>query len=102
MGVAQIIENKVKADLELVHFDLLNESEMHAGPATESHFKLIVVSDEFSSLSLVKRHQRIYKLLKDELAGPVHALALHLYNINEWREQEGSAPLSPDCEGKNK
>lgn len=102
MSIADIIEDKVKTALTPLHFELINESHMHAGPASESHFKLIAVSDEFKPLSLVKRHQLIYRLLKDELAGPVHALALHLYCVNEWEVQKGTAPDSPNCEGKNK
>jgi BolA family transcriptional regulator, general stress-responsive regulator len=102
VSVAEIIKDKVQAELVLTHFDLLNESHMHAGPATASHFKLIAVSDEFASLSLVKRHQRIYKILRDELAGEVHALALHLYSLDEWAKSEGAAPNSPKCTGNNK
>lgn len=102
MSIAEIIENKVKSALTLAHLDLVNESHMHAGPASESHFKLIAVSNEFTSLSQVKRHQLVYRLLQDELAGPVHALALHLYNENEWLAQQSLAPQSPSCAGKNK
>jgi BolA protein len=72
---------------------------MHAGPATDSHYKLILVSEAFEGLSKVKRHQRLYSILKDELAGPVHALALHLYTPQEW--QAVNVPDSPLCAGKN-
>ena len=41
---------------------------MHGGPATESHFKLTVVSDEFQDVALVKRHQLVYKILKEEIS----------------------------------
>ena len=83
-----------------VHLELLNESHMHAGPATESHFNLTLVSAQFDGLPVVKRHQVIYKILHDELAGPVHALALHLYTPGEWESQK-KAPESPKCAGKN-
>ncbi len=49
----------------------------HFGQATgESHFRVVVVSEAFQGASLVERHRRINTALKDELAGPVHALAI--------------------------
>ena len=38
-------------------------------------------------------------MLADELAGSVHALALHTYTESEWRERFGAAPMSPPCFG---
>ncbi len=94
------IEGKVSAALQPVHLELLNESHMHAGPRTDSHFKLVAVSAAFAGLSKVKRHQLVYRLVAEELAGPVHALALHLYTPEEWGNQ--AVPASPLCAGTNK
>jgi len=93
--VHTIILEKIQNALAPHHVDLQNESHMHAGPATESHFKLVVVSDGFEGLGKVKRHQQVYRLLKDELEGPVHALALHLYTQAEWKLTQ--VPESPKC-----
>jgi len=41
-------------------------------------------------------------LLADQLAGPVHALALHTYTVAEWGEAAAGAPDSPDCLGGSK
>ncbi len=98
--VEQAIERKVAAALQPVHLELLNESHMHAGPRTDSHFKLVAVATAFDGLSKVKRHQLVYRLLGEELAGPVHALALHLYTPKEWGQQ--AVPDSPLCAGTNK
>jgi BolA protein len=40
----------------------------------------------------------VYGLLGDELAGPVHALALHTYTESQWNDV-GGAPESPACRG---
>ena len=101
MSVAASIESKLTAALEPSHLTIDNESHLHGGPATESHFKLVVVAEEFAELSRVKRHQRVYQLLAEELAGTVHALALHLYTPAEWAERD-QAPASPDCRGGSK
>lgn len=50
----------------------------------------------------VRRHQAIYKVLAEELAGPVHALALHLYSPEEWEATGHTAPESPNCMGGSK
>ena len=58
-----------------------NDSHLHAGhagsPGTgNSHFSVRVVSAKFDGLSRVARQQLVYGLLKEEMAGPVHALAM--------------------------
>jgi BolA protein len=99
MSLETRIKAKVEHEIGPQHFDLINESHMHSGPATESHFKLVVVSETFSGLSAVKRHQRLYAVLADELRDGVHALALHLYTPQEWVLKQNPAPASPDCRG---
>jgi len=101
VSIASTIENKLSTACKPQHMELLNESHMHAGPATDSHFKLVLVTAEFDGLNRVKRHQMVYRILAEELAGPVHALALHLYSPEEWQVQS-SVPDSPECAGKNK
>jgi len=99
-SLAQHMQQKL-ADLNPEHIEILNESHMHSGPATDSHYKLILVSEQFAGKRPVARHQAVYGVLADELAGPVHALALHLYTPQEWQET-GAAPVSPNCRGGSK
>tara|TARA_B110000503_G_scaffold143500_1_gene245345 strand:- start:4999 stop:5319 length:321 start_codon:yes stop_codon:yes gene_type:complete len=85
------------------YIDVTSESHMHSVPAgSESHFKVVLVSDSFAGKRLVQRHQLIYGLLAEQLAGPVHALALHTYTSEEWAEKNGNAPTSPNCLGGSK
>jgi len=102
MNVEKSIESKVLEALRPDYLTLENESHNHGGPATDSHFKLTVVSAEFTSLSKVKRHQKLYGILAAELAGCVHALALHLYTPAEWESRQSGAPVSPNCLGGSK
>ncbi len=98
MSIQSSIEQKLSS-LNPSHIEVLNESHMHSVPQnSETHFKVVLVSDEFSGKRLVQRHQLVYGLLEDELKGPVHALALHLYTAEEW---QGAAPASPTCRGGN-
>jgi len=102
MTVASVIESKLRADLGPQLLEVENESHKHSGPSLESHFKVTAVADVFASLSLVKRHQHIYKLLSDELAGSVHALALHLYTPAAWEARPQARPDFPQCRGGRK
>ena len=46
------------------------------GPDAETHFRVKVVSEEFTGRAKVQRHRLVYGLLKEELEAGVHALAL--------------------------
>ena len=84
------------AALQPQHLEVLDESHMHHS-GEESHFKVVMVSEQFAGLNAVKRHQKVYGGL-GELMGQFHSLALHTYSPDEWAAQ-GSAPASPTCRG---
>ncbi len=100
MVVQQAIEQKLADGLDLAHLAVVNESSNHNVPAnSETHFKVSLVSAQFEGLKLIERHRRVNTLLKDELAGPVHALAIHTYTQAEWQKRHGEVPMSPPCLG---
>lgn len=102
MSTQNIITQKLIAELSPTHIEVLNESDGHSVPKnSETHFKVVLVCGPFLHQSAVQRHRAVYEVLKDELAGGVHALALHTYSIPEW-EQRGGAPASPTCLGGGK
>ncbi len=82
--------------LQPQHLELLDESHMHSR-GQETHYKAVIVSEQFTGLNAVKRHQKAYASL-GELMGQIHALALHTYTPDEW-SQQGIAPASPTCKG---
>ncbi len=103
MNVQQIIENKLNEQIDLSYLSVENESFRHAVPVdSETHFKVVVVSEQFQGVMLIKRHRLINEILKDELAGPIHALAMHTYTPQQWAEKSLSAPNSADCMGGGK
>lgn len=103
MRVAEIIEKKVADAVAPLHLEVINESHMHnVPPGSESHFKLIIVSDAFDNLRLVGRHQIINAALKEELAGSVHALSMETHTPVEWQDRGGRIMASPSCRGGSK
>jgi len=100
MLVKHTIEQKLADALELAHLEVVNESNSHNVPAnSETHFKVSLVSKTFEDKKLIERHRMVNLLLADELAGPVHALAMHTYTEAEWQKRHGEAPMSPPCLG---
>ena len=103
MSTQQAIEQKLTSAFDSQHLMVENESHKHnVPPNSETHFKVTLVSSEFEGQGKVKRHQAIYKILADEMAGDVHALALHVYSPQEWETSGQAAPDSPNCMGGSK
>jgi len=94
------LTEQLQTALSPSHLEVVNESSNHSGPATESHFKLVVVSKVFEEMKLVDRHRFINKLFKEELTN-IHALAMHTYTPSEWKARR-SSPDSPLCSSKTK
>ncbi|HEX8541876.1 MAG TPA: BolA family protein [Pseudomonas sp.] len=78
------------------HLQVLDESHMHSR-GEQTHYKAIIVSEQFEGLNAVKRHQKVYGILGG-LMGEFHALALHTFTPQEWAKT-GAAPASPTCAG---
>ncbi|MGD8112324.1 transcriptional regulator BolA [Vibrio sp. TRT 21S02] len=101
--IQEVIESKINTALKPSHLEVLNESYMHNVPSgSESHFKVIIVSDEFEEKRLIARHRMVNQILADELAHHIHALAIHTYTPDEWTKQHGFSPDSPMCLGGSK
>ena len=78
-----------------------NENIRHAVPAnSQTHFKVMVVSNVFEGMPLLARHRLVNELLEEELAGPIHALALHNYTAIQWQEKNRLIPDSGNCLGE--
>jgi stress-induced morphogen len=89
-----------------IHFEIINESYKHAVPKdSETHFKLIIVSEIFKNKSQVANHQSIYKLLFSEMGekkdNKLHALSLVTKTPEEWSQlnNDNLKNDSPKCMG---
>ncbi|XP_060524348.1 bolA-like protein DDB_G0274169 [Cylas formicarius] len=79
---------------------VINESHMHNVPKnSETHFKVVVVSDKFTGMPLLKRHRIINDALKYELQNGVHALAIEAKTPEQWAESSRIIDASPNCRG---
>ncbi len=100
MTVYQTIERKITESLTPAHLEVINESHMHSVPPdSESHFKLVIVTERFAGETRIRRHQAVNRILADELASDIHALSLQTLTPDEWLAKGGAIPDSPPCLG---
>lgn len=103
MSVHERIESKLRAGLAPLHLEVINESGKHSVPkGSESHFKVVVVSESFEGAPLVRRHQSVNGILAEELEGPVHALSMETLTAAEWERRGGAKRETPECLGGSK
>ena len=79
--IASIISDKLTAAFRPIRLNLVDDSARHQGhaghnPAGESHFNLVIESPAFTGMSRVARQRAVYAALREELAGPLHALSV--------------------------
>lgn len=82
MSTKSLIEAKLRLAFRPKALEVLDESHQHAGhsgwrPGGESHFRLYIVAPTFEGKSRIEMHRMINEVLAEELAGPIHALAIH-------------------------
>lgn len=83
--VAAAMREKLTAAFAPVRLVIDDDSARHAGHsgasrpdgrAGETHFNIEIVSAAFAGMTRVAQQRAVYGVLAQELAGPVHALAL--------------------------
>ncbi len=100
--IEEQITKKINEKFNPVAFFLENESHMHSGPRTESHFKVYLASDLFVDLSRVERQRLINDLMKEEFEAGLHALSMRLRTVEEHSIKGVGDFISPTCASKVK
>lgn len=91
--IATKIREKLTAGLDPQRLEIEDDSARHAGhhheggvdgrAGGESHFNVTVVSAAFEGQGRVQRQRAVNDLLREELAGPVHALSIRALTPSE-------------------
>ena len=82
MRVADTITEKLTEAFAPESLRVVDESHLHAGhsghrPGGQTHFRVYIVAEAFRGKTRIERHRTINAALAAELAGAVHALAIH-------------------------
>ena len=72
---------------------------MHNVPkGSETHFKVVVISESFRGLRPLQRHKLVNGALKEELEGPIHALSIVAKDPEQFEKMGGAAKFVPEGE----
>ena len=95
--VSQRIAEKVTTRFNPKYIELINESHKHRVPKdSETHFKLVIVSDEFTNLKTsVEKQRLVYECLSEELNSKIHALSVTCRSPLEWEKNKEAIPTPP-------
>jgi BolA family transcriptional regulator, general stress-responsive regulator len=82
MQTRDVITEKLRKAFAPESLRVEDESHQHQGhaghrPGGQTHFRVYIVSEAFRGKSRLERHRLINAALAGELAGGVHALAIH-------------------------
>jgi BolA protein len=88
-GMQDRIREKLAHGLQPLRLDVVNESGHHAGHAGddgsgESHFRVMIVSSEFSGKNKIERQRIVYGLLAEEISHSIHALSIKAMTPEEY------------------
>jgi BolA protein len=80
MGTIERIRNRLSV-LSPSRLEVIDESGQHAGhagavPGKTTHVRVILETEAFRDKNRVERHRAVNDLLKDEIVGGLHALAI--------------------------
>lgn len=82
------------------YMELENESWKHSvPPKSETHFRVVIVSDKFEGKSRIERQRWVNELLAEELQKGLHALTQKTLTPAEWEKQKEQPFKSPNCMG---
>ena len=82
MRTADVMAKKLTVAFAPQSLEVVDESHQHAGhagarPGGQTHYRVYIVSQAFKGKSRIDSHRMINQALAEELAGGVHALAIH-------------------------
>lgn len=102
-------EKALRASIEQTfnpeYFELENESHSHSVPAnSETHFRLLVVSEAFEGKSRIDRSRMVNELIKPFMdRNGLHALSQRTFTPAEWEPVKDTFEMvSPACRGGSK
>jgi BolA protein len=87
----EVVEEKLSKNLNCESLEIINESHLHAGHhhvdgekgtttfdgKGETHFRIKIKSSDFSDMTRVNIHKKIYEIISDEMK-IIHALAIEV------------------------
>ncbi|MEN8216681.1 MAG: BolA family protein [Pseudomonadota bacterium] len=84
----KLIKEKLTAALAPTHLEIIDESQKHAGHAGAraggGHFKVTIVSPQFTGKTLMQRHRMVYAAVDELMNSAIHALSINAQTPEEF------------------
>jgi len=84
--IEQILKDRFHPD----HFELIDESQIHAGHAGVAetgggHYRVLVVSAEFAGQPLLEQHRLVNEALQSLIGAEIHAISIKTLTPEQWK-----------------
>ena len=86
-----IISKKISDVITVNHINVYDYTAQHENHATfegNYHLSMTLVSPDFEGMTLIKRHQLVYKALDDYMHGEIHALTMKTLTPEEYKKSQ--------------
>ncbi len=88
-----MIERRLRAALQVETVTVRDDSRLHAGHIGAKdgggHYRVLVVSPDFTGRSTLERHRMIYEAMGEAMrADTIHALSIQALSPQEHRQQD--------------
>ena len=89
MNMEEKIKIALESEINAHHIEIINESNLHAGHSGDdgsgqTHFKLMIVSDDFKGYSRIQRQRTVNESIKHLFQQGLHALSMELLTLEEF------------------
>ena len=88
-SIIKKINKLISKKLNISKIEIIDDSHKHRNHKKDTsggHFRLLIVSDNFKEMSLIKRHQLIYNILDEMIKTEIHALSMKLLDVEEYNK----------------
>ena len=86
----ELIESRLREQLEPIHLEIHDDSAKHAGhrgaTSAGGHYRLVIVSAAFDGKTLIERHRLVNETVRDLFGPQIHALSMRTLTPDQWRD----------------
>ena len=89
--IKSLFSKKISDEVSVDYIDVYDYTAQHENHATfegNYHLSMTLVSPDFESMSLIERHQLVYKALDEFMHGEIHALTMKTLTPEEYKNSQ--------------
>lgn len=92
MRIEDLIKEKLQKNMEPYILEVENQSHLHKGHAGDdgsgqTHFHVLIVSEQLADLSRVQKQRKITDLIQDLFPKGLHAISISAFSPKEYTKK---------------